>query len=134
MRLTQETDYAFRIIYYLSKLGYNHKVEAKVLAEDEKIPLRFLLKIYRKLMGAGIVRSYRGKNGGYALMKKPEEITLKDVFEAIEGTLYINRCLYDKELCNLKRADYCKVNKVLNKIQNKLIFEMESVNFKDIAY
>ena len=59
-------------------------VEAKLIAEEENIPMRFLLKILRLLARAGFVESYRGINGGYALTRPPEEITLRDVIEAIE--------------------------------------------------
>lgn len=132
MRITQEADYGFRVILYLSKLGFGKKVEAKTISQDENIPLRFLLKLLRKLTQSGIVKSYRGVNGGYTLNQLPENITLKDVIESIEGPIYINRCLYDPEHCNLKRSSSCGVHSTLATVQLKLIEELESINFKDI--
>ena len=98
MRITQETDYGFRVILYLSKLGYGEKIEAKSISKDQGIPLRFLLKLLRKLTRHGIIKSYRGVNGGYSLNRMPDEITLKDVIEAIDGPIFINRCLDDPEI------------------------------------
>jgi Rrf2 family protein len=132
MRITQESDYGFRVILYLSKLGYGEKIEAKSISQDENIPLRFLLKLLRKLTQSNIIKSYRGVNGGYALNQMPENITLKDIIESIDGPIHINRCLYDVDHCNLKRAHICGVHNALETVQLKLIKELESINFKDI--
>lgn len=133
MRITQEADYALRVVLYLSRLGYNARVTAKIIAEKESIPLRFLLKLLRKLKKAGIVKSYMGANGGYALNKEPEEITLKNVIEAIDGPIHLNRCLYDPEKCNLYRTSKCPVHHALYKVQSNLIKQLESINFKNIT-
>jgi Rrf2 family iron-sulfur cluster assembly transcriptional regulator len=132
MRITQEGDYAFRVVLYLSKMGLDKRIEAKTIADAERIPLRFLLKLLRKLGMAGIVKSYRGVGGGYALAREPGQITLKEVLEAIEGPIYINRCLYDPEFCNMKRAGYCKVHQALEKIQLGLVQDLESISFQDL--
>jgi Rrf2 family transcriptional regulator, iron-sulfur cluster assembly transcription factor len=132
MRITQESDYGFRVILYLSKLGYGKKIEAKTISKDENIPLRFLLKLLRKLTQADIIKSYRGVNGGYSLNQMPENITLKDVIESIDGPIHINRCLYDPDHCNLKRSHICGVHSALETVQIKLTKELESINFKDI--
>ena len=132
MRITQESDYGFRVILYLSKLGYGEKIEAKAISKDENIPLRFLLKLLRKLTQADIIKSYRGVNGGYSLNQVPENITLKDVIESIDGPIHINRCLYDPDHCNLKRSHICGVHKALAAVQLKLTKDLEGINFKDI--
>lgn len=132
MRITQETDYGFRVILYLSKLGHEKKIDAKTISQDENIPLRFLLKLLRKLTQSSIIKSYRGVNGGYALNQLPENITLKEVIESIDGPIHINRCLYDPDHCNLKRSSLCGVHNALAAVQFKLIEELESINFKDI--
>lgn len=132
MRITQEADYGFRVILYLSKLGYGKKVEAKTISQDENIPLRFLLKLLRKLTQSDIIKSYRGVNGGYALNHLPENITLKTVIESIDGPIHLNRCLYDPGHCNLKRSSVCGVHNALATVQSKLVKELESINFKDI--
>jgi len=49
MRLTQEGDYALRVVLFLFKFGKGQRVEAKVISQHEKIPQRFLLKLLRKL-------------------------------------------------------------------------------------
>ncbi len=48
MKITQETDYAFRILLFLGRLGVGHKVDAKTISDTEGVTLRFTLKILRK--------------------------------------------------------------------------------------
>lgn len=129
MNINQECDYAFRIVLMLSKEGLDNKIDAKTLSENGNIPLRFLLKLTRKLTQAGIVKSYRGVNGGYAITKEPKNITLKDVVEAIQGPIIVTRCTYDKNACSANKITHCSVHKSLISIQNTMINELEKVNF-----
>ncbi|SHH98698.1 transcriptional regulator, BadM/Rrf2 family [Sporobacter termitidis DSM 10068] len=132
MKITQEGDYALRVVLYLSNKGVGEIVEAKVIAGEVVIPLRFLLKLLRKLTVAGILHSHRGVGGGYALARDPADITLFDVIDAIDGPLYINRCLYDKAYCTLNRTETCAVHGALEKIQVRLLSELKGVTFKDM--
>ncbi|NMF07335.1 RrF2 family transcriptional regulator [Clostridium beijerinckii] len=129
MNINQESDYAFRIILMLSKEGLDNKLDAKSLSEKGNIPLRFLLKLTRKLTQAGILKSYRGVNGGYAITREPKDITLKDVVEAIQGPIIVTRCVYDGKACSANKADHCSIHKALYNIQNTMINELEKVNF-----
>lgn len=130
MKITQESDYALRIIQYLS----NHeesRVGASIIAEQQKVPLRFALKILRKLNSAGITKAYRGVSGGYSLAKKPKEISYKDVIVAIEGDIYLNKCLADKSGCTRDASDKCPMHKKLVKVQELLDKELENAKFDD---
>lgn len=49
----------------------------------------------RSLIAAGIMKSFRGVDGGFALNRSPQEISLVDVIRAVEGDAYLQRCLYD---------------------------------------
>ncbi|OOM69971.1 HTH-type transcriptional regulator CymR [Clostridium puniceum] len=132
MNINQESDYAFRIVLMLSKEGVDNKLDAKFLSEKGSIPLRFLLKLTRKLTQVGIVRSYRGVNGGYAITREPKDITLKDVVEAIQGPIIINRCTYDKKACSANKGSHCSIHKALCNIQNTMINELTKVTFEDL--
>ena len=90
MFITLETDYAVRITSVLCRKGV--KTDAKSISEEAAVTLRFTLKILRKLVGAGLVKSFKGTRGGYIIDKKPEDITLRMVIEAIEGPYYFSRC------------------------------------------
>ena len=132
MRITQEDDYALRVVLYLYKRGSGERVEAKVVSESENIPLRFLLKLLRKLVTAGIVKSYRGTGGGYEIARPASEVTLRQVIEAIEGPIYVNKCLCSDENCNLHRAKTCEMHAALGKFQTKMLSELESLSFEEM--
>lgn len=132
MKITQETDYALRVVAYLSKLESGTKLSANIIAEKQNIPLRFLLKLLQKLRDADIVESFMGVKGGYALKKAPSEITFKDVIEAIEGPIYLNRCLEHPEECNNKGPEKCPIHKTLEEIQENFKNDLDSVSFQDI--
>lgn len=132
MILNQATDYAFRAVLHLSHLPVGEVVEAKVISESQHIPLRFLLKILRVLAKAGIVKSFQGMGGGYALAKKPCEITLKDVLETIEGPIRINKCLIDPDYCNKQATPHCPVHHVLASIQQTIAQEFDKYNFAQL--
>ena len=133
MKITREADYGLRVVLHLCKLGYGEKVEAKVISEKEGIPLRFLLKLLRKLIQVDILRSYRGVKGGYAINKLPEQITLKDVIEAIDGPVCVNRCVIEPTFCNLNKTAVCVVHRAMTKVQKSLNAELESINFKQLV-
>lgn len=127
MKITREADYALRIVAMLA--GGGHHMEAKHIAEMNDIPYRFTLKILRKIVQAGYLRSYRGANGGYALNKKPSEITMLNIIEVIDGPVAMNICLTDE---GCKNSSKCNVRKKLVQIQKGLINELNSVTFADI--
>lgn len=133
MKITQESDYALRVVVYFSTLEPKAKVSANIIAENQNIPLRFLLKLLQKLKKADIVESFMGVNGGYALKKSPKDISLKDVIEAVEGPIHLNRCLLNPEECNNKGPDKCLIHNALGNVQEVLIEQLSSINFKDIS-
>ncbi len=88
MKLSVKTDYAARAVLALAawpREGPAHKVEE--LAETVGTSANYLVQILIELKGAGLVDSVRGKQGGYRLLKAPEEITLGMVWRASEGLI-----------------------------------------------
>lgn len=132
MRITQEADYGLRVVLHLSRLGAEERVGAGIIAEEEKLPLRFLLKLLRKLIKADIVKSYRGVSGGYSIAKAPASITLKDVIEAIDGPISMNRCVLNPSLCNASKGSDCEIHKALCRVQRHLIADLEGITFDDL--
>ena len=133
MKLNQATDYAFRMVLHMALLPSGSKVTGAVLAEQELIPERFLLKIMRSLIAAGIMKSFRGGDGGFALNRSPQEISLLDVIRAVEGDAYLQRCLYDVGSCSKSCKGHCAINEAMGVIQHQLVNQLEAVNFKTLA-
>ena len=133
MKLNQATDYAFRMVLHVALLPSGSKITGAVLAEQELIPERFLLKIMRSLIAAGIMKSFRGVDGGFALNRSPQEISLLDVIRAVEGDAYLQRCLYDVGSCSKSCKGHCAINEAMGVIQHQLVNQLEAVNFKTLA-
>ena len=126
MRITQEADYAIRITYCLAM--EKQKTGAKQIAETTGVSLRFALKILRKLILAGIVKSYKGVNGGYELLKPPSEISLGEVIEVIDGPIAINNCLKNEFVCSRVQApDACDFHRVFHSINDMVRKELYQI-------
>lgn len=65
--------------------GSGEPVRIRTIAEEHGVPARFLVQILLQLKGAGLVASTRGASGGYQLVKPPDEISLAEVMNVIEG-------------------------------------------------
>ncbi len=87
MKLSRTVAYAVRATLQLAKSDSSTPVPCSQLAAEGKMPERFLLQILRNLVTHGILRSTRGVDGGYSLVRPPQEVSLLEVIEAIEGPL-----------------------------------------------
>ncbi len=130
MHITLETDYAVRIVSVLCVDG--GRLDAKTISERSEVSQRFALKILRKLVVAGIVKSYKGTQGGYIVAVSPEEITLKTVVEAIEGTYYFSRCLAVDGVCSRGAKEVCCYREAFSEISQLVRDKLESYNFADM--
>lgn len=131
MYINLESDYAVRILIDLCR---NHgRIDAGALAKHTGVTQRFALKILRKLVEGKLVKSYKGVHGGYELLVRPEEISLLQVIELVEGRYYFSRCLlpeYEKdEWCEAKE---CKVNDAYAKISKLVREQLSAVSFDQL--
>ena len=93
MNFTTKSRYAVNALADLEYLS-NHKnpVSLKDIAYRQSIDLTYLEQLFRKLRIAGIVKSVRGRNGGYVYASHPEEITIKNIMDAVEENLDATNC------------------------------------------
>jgi Rrf2 family protein len=130
MFITLETDYAVRIVAELCKNP--EKFDAKTIAEKSCVTLRFALKILRKLVASGIVKSYKGTQGGYEINMPAKDITLKMVAESIEGTYFFSRCLSPEGICNRGASGNCNFQKAFREITDTVQDMLDKYNFADL--
>ena len=129
MRFTMETDYAIRIVYCLAKEG--KRMDAKSIAEASDVTLRFSLKILRKLVAAGIVKSFKGTQGGYEIGRPLDEISLYDVIRTVEGEYQLSRCLSGEYECGCKTGAPCRFQRVFRDISKDVQARLESHKFSE---
>lgn len=87
MKLSRTVAYAVQAALQLAQADPKSPVPCSRLAAAGQMPERFLLQILRSLVTHGILQSTRGVDGGYSLARRPADISLLDVIEAIEGPL-----------------------------------------------
>ncbi|MDE3019550.1 MAG: Rrf2 family transcriptional regulator [Nitrospirota bacterium] len=87
MKISLKATYGILAALDLALNGGTSPVQAKMIAKRQAIPLRFLEQVLNVMKNAGLVDSLRGAQGGYLLGKLPEEISLADIVEALDGTL-----------------------------------------------
>ncbi len=125
MLFNKETDYAIRIV---ARLAENREItDAKTIALKTGVTERFTLKILHKLVGKGVVKSYKGANGGYVLAKEPDEITLLAIIEDINGKLEFNDCQGDGSCTH--PGGLCRFHSVFDKAARELRKTFAAVTF-----
>ena len=129
MQITNTTDYALRIIDYLSEKG-NLATEAE-LADNLKMPIRNISKIMNILKNNNLINSEMGFNGGYSLAKNPERISYFDVISATESSMNLNKCLERNGVCSRNCIETCNVRKVLLKVQEDINQNLKNITFEN---
>ena len=130
MYITRETDYAIRCMLALSKEPHRI-ISASEISESMHIPRSFLAKILRRLSRKGMLRSTQGVKGGFQLSKKPKEINLLEVIEAVQGPSAMNICAIDKHICSLSGT--CTVHPIWVKLRSEVERKLRRENFAKLA-
>lgn len=110
MQLKITTDYAIRIVLYLSTQR-GRVVSSKEIAQMMHIPRKYLIQIGADLREMGILSIHAGRYGGYSLVDVPEQITLYDIVNATEDTIKINRCMENDTYCNRFATSHCPMRR-----------------------
>jgi Rrf2 family protein len=131
VRISAKSDYAIRAMAELAVTGEQHAVKAEHISNAQDIPLNFLLGILRELRNAHLVRSQRGRDGGYVLGRPPSRITLADVIRAVDGPLANVRDLSLTELSYPGPAE--SLREVWMAVRGSLREVLENVTVEDLA-
>ncbi len=117
MRLTQRTEYALRALIELveRQTAGPAPVTVAELAQAQALPERFLGQALRDLAHAGLLRLQRGNGGGVWLARSPEDISVLEVIEAIEGRVSLAGCMDQPPSCPL--TGRCRLERVLGEAQ-----------------
>lgn len=131
MLITRECDYAVRVI---RALAGEERLSVTEICEKEAITAPFAYKILKKLQKAKIVKGFRGVHGGYSINKKLEELSLYDIYSAIDPELFIIECLDPKYCCVRDGQDgiSCKIHRELEFIQEELWSMLRKKNLKEL--
>jgi len=127
--INRNTDYATRAICFMAKNKMSRTSVAD-LVRELRIPKSFLRKILQTLNKKGILKSYKGKDGGFSLADPADKIFLMDLMNIFQGKIKLNDCLFKKRICpNIKT---CSLREKLGEIEEYVVSELESINIASL--
>jgi Rrf2 family protein len=129
MDVTRRTDYAIRLIAALV-VNDTRPLSVREAAERSNVPYAFARSIQHALVQAGLIRSLRGAHGGMLLNVDPNELTLFQLIEAVQGPVNIAVCTSDKDWC--ARESQCQFHKVWEGANTLLADYLDSVSIKQL--
>ena len=133
LQVSRKVDYALRAIIHLANEETSERAcTVSEIAERERIPRQFLEKIVQQLIQRGLVRSRRGPHGGYVLARPAEQVTFRDVIEAVEGPISLNVCVGEHADCFLLGA--CGMNRIWREGQRRVMDLFQSTTIADVRH
>ena len=131
MLITRASEYAILSLIVLSKA--DTPIDTETLATELSIPKSFLAKILQALAKKEILKSYKGVNGGFSLLKESSEISMLDVMSAVEGKApAVFDCASSANDCPSDKARLCSIWPFLNKLQGKIDLFLAEMSLADI--
>jgi len=127
-------EYAIRAMLHLAGEDTANNVQIQDISKKWKIPESFLRKIIPLLAKAGLIMSVRGSGGGIKLAISSDKISALNVIEAVEGKIFLNKCLFSEDICD--RSEWCSMHEVWEEAQeslktvlgNKSIAQLAAIN------
>jgi len=130
MKLSTKGRYGVKAMVDLAINYGEQPVSIKSISERQSISEYYLEQLFSSLRKAKLIKSVRGSQGGYILNRAPEEITIYDIINVLEGPIEISNCLEDEECTNI---DCCATRLLWKKIKNSIDSVTTSINLKDIV-
>jgi Rrf2 family iron-sulfur cluster assembly transcriptional regulator len=119
LRLTQKSKYAVRALMELALSDCGSPLGVYEIARRQRIPERFLEQIFGELRRAKILESHRGAHGGFCFAVPPEEVTVLDIVEILDGDIRPARCSAGGT-CYIADAPLCTTSKVWDEARSAL--------------
>ena len=119
MQITRAADYAVRVMVQMSSLPPGSRLQKSALVKLSEVPGSFLSKVLQRMVAQGLITSWRGGGGGFELAKAPDQISVLNVVEAIDGPINLNLCVPGSSGC--ERTLECVVHPVWVEAREALV-------------
>ena len=129
MKLSTRGKYGLYAMVFLAQKADEGPQSLKEIAQLG-LPENYLEQLLGALRRAGLVRSVRGAQGGYALAREPERITVCDIIDATEGPLSLSECLSGDAVC--PRCEGCRTRNVWEYLTRKINDLLTGITLKDM--
>jgi Rrf2 family transcriptional regulator, iron-sulfur cluster assembly transcription factor len=127
--LSQTATYALRAMGYLAEHRGKGPILSKTIADAQEIPRNFLSKIMHRLAQEGLVESVRGINGGFSLIREPNQIRLRDIVSQFMDLDRYETCLLGRAGCDGK----CGLHKTWKPISAQIAMMLENTTLDQLA-
>lgn len=116
----------------MSYLAANHArlITSREIIATLKVSDAHLMKVLQRLVKAGLIRSIRGPNGGFLLTKSPDQISLLDVYESIEGRMQPGSCLLGTPVCRDKK---CILGSLIDNVNREVLDYLSQKNLTQLG-
>ncbi len=131
MQLSTKARYAARALVELAKSSGQGPVKLRDIAANQNISLKYLEQVMFPLRAGGYVRTQKGSQGGYLLVKAPEKITLLEIVQCVEGSVTPVSCADDPDLCD--RSEVCAVRDAWVGLKDAIHNELGKITLADLA-
>lgn len=131
MKLSTRGRYGTRLMVDLAQHYADGPIPLGEIARRQDLSAKYLEQLIILLKGTGLIRSTRGRRGGYMLARRPKEINLGEIIETLEGRLAIVDCVADPELCD--RSDVCPTRGIWVSMTDLLKKQLFSLNLEDVV-
>ena len=129
MKLSTRGKYGLYAMYYLAvHMGEGPQTLQSISTVG--VPKQYLEQILGNLRRAGLVSTVRGSQGGYQMARSPEETTLRDIIDAVEGPIELSECAGAESSC--QRSGTCPVRWVWQRVTDSINAELEKIRLSDM--
>ncbi len=131
LRINRETDYGIVILSAMAR-SPGERFNASQLAAAHGLPQPMASKVMKQLVHAGLLRSYRGAKGGYGLLRSPEEISVAQIIEALEGPIAFTECVEDGT-GSCDHVDGCTAGGIWSRVSAAVYQALHGVTLAEMA-
>ena len=131
MIFSTPTEYAIRGLSEMAIRENGGRVMLDELVEGTNLPRDFMAKVFQRLVHAGLLRSSKGRGGGFSLSRPAHEITMMQIVEAMEGQQLMDRCVVGLERCHDHMP--CPQHDLYKPIRQRLKDYMSTTTLADLA-
>jgi Rrf2 family protein len=131
VKFSTSNEYAVHALLYVARAQAGGPVQLAEVARVIKVPESYLRKVFQLLAKRGIVTTQRGVKGGVSLSREAAKVTLRDVVEAVDGSLPFWSCLKVQRGCAVTAV--CPVKSVFDEAGRKMAEVLEATSLADLA-
>jgi Rrf2 family protein len=132
MILSTKGRYGLKMMYEFALNYGKGPMSLKDVAQKQQLSETYLEQLIAHLKKAGLVTSVRGAQGGYELIRKPDEITVGEIIRVLEGPLAPSECVMDDEP-ECTKAEYCVTRLIWEKIRDSINNVVDSITLNDMV-